>query len=486
MLKKIGWSLLGLVCLIVLVVVEENLRGRIMLACYVHQLRSQGEAVTLADLKISKLPVEGNGGPALLAAADELSLLQTNGENFYLIFGRVLDGVQVAPGYIEVVCQRKKLVEDNYTTNTWADLSGQIAFAKPALKRVKAALAQPVLAVPVDYTARYDDIPLGWQIISRDVARWLSSVTLDELHSGNLNGAVTNIGEIASLTRFQQDDQLLVSEMVDIAVGSIGLDITWQALQSPGWNDAQLAQLQQAWQTDGYVARMVHCLEMDRLRIRNEFQTLRRYSVRKVFDRFGFAPRIRPLLLAAGWKVVWPSYQDESRAMRSLQAAIASARQVAQAKAWSGTQWPAVNTIHLWNALRFPLFTQTTGVGRWSPIMMRAFRYETQRELTVTAIALKRYQLRHGQYPSSLDELVPEFLEKLSHDWMDGKTLKYRRNADGKFTLYSVGEDGRDDGGDPRLEDSAGPIYPYNPYPWWHCRDWVWSWPASAEMAPAR
>ena len=35
---------------------------------------------------------------------------------------------------------------------------------------------------------------------------------------------------------------------------------------------------------------------------------------------------------------------------------------------------------------------------------------------------------------------------------MDGQPLRYRRNADGTFLLYSVGENGKDDGGDPSLE----------------------------------
>ena len=32
---------------------------------------------------------------------------------------------------------------------------------------------------------------------------------------------------------------------------------------------------------------------------------------------------------------------------------------------------------------------------------------------------------------------------------MDGQPLRYRRNADGTFLLYSIGENGKDDGGNP-------------------------------------
>lgn len=33
-------------------------------------------------------------------------------------------------------------------------------------------------------------------------------------------------------------------------------------------------------------------------------------------------------------------------------------------------------------------------------------------------------------------------------DWMDGQPLRYRLNGDGTYTLWSIGEDLKDDGGD--------------------------------------
>ena len=49
--------------------------------------------------------------------------------------------------------------------------------------------------------------------------------------------------------------------------------------------------------------------------------------------------------------------------------------------------------------------------------------------------------------PISLDALVPRFMAKLPPDVVTGQPLKYQRSAEGRVTLYSVGADGRDDGG---------------------------------------
>jgi len=112
-----------------------------------------------------------------------------------------------------------------------------------------------------------------------------------------------------------------------------------------------------------------------------------------------------------------------------------------------------------------------------------ATRCETQREMTVAAIALKRYQLRTGKLPPNLEALIPEFLPVLPIDYMDGKPFRYHPNVDGTFALYSVGEDGKDDGGDPNpvqtWKKSLSSFWS------WDARDVVWPIPATPEEVTA-
>jgi len=95
----------------------------------------------------------------------------------------------------------------------------------------------------------------------------------------------------------------------------------------------------------------------------------------------------------------------------------------------------------------------------------------TLHELVNTVIALKRYQLHEGRMPNDLSALVPQYLEALPRDLVDGQPLRYRRNVDGLFVLYSVGENAQDDGGDPRPPHSNAN---YQKLEWWSGRDWVW------------
>ena len=72
---------------------------------------------------------------------------------------------------------------------------------------------------------------------------------------------------------------------------------------------------------------------------------------------------------------------------------------------------------------------------------------QAQLDLARTACALERFHLAHGNYPETLDVLAPQFMEKVPHDLINDQPLHYRRTADGKFLLYSVGWNETDDGG---------------------------------------
>lgn len=77
---------------------------------------------------------------------------------------------------------------------------------------------------------------------------------------------------------------------------------------------------------------------------------------------------------------------------------------------------------------------------------------------THAGLAAHRYRLRHGSFPASLKELVPEFLPAVPIDHYSGTPLIYRRKG-ATFLLYSVGKNGRDEGGrssSPEKEDDLG------------------------------
>jgi hypothetical protein len=120
-------------------------------------------------------------------------------------------------------------------------------------------------------------------------------------------------------------------------------------------------------------------------------------------------------------------------------------------------------------------FSDIFGENNLAAPVRKIVNLEAQRRVVVTAIALKRFQLANGHLPEKLSELVPQFLSAIPLDAVDGQPLRYRRNADGTSLLYSVGEDGMDNGGDPSVPKSSSPYWNSNV-----ARDWVWPQPAAA------
>lgn len=68
-------------------------------------------------------------------------------------------------------------------------------------------------------------------------------------------------------------------------------------------------------------------------------------------------------------------------------------------------------------------------------------------ELTRVAAALAVYRAQHGEYPENLAALVPDILPEFPLDLYSDKPFHYQRKPDGGYLLYSVGDNGIDDGG---------------------------------------
>ena len=67
-------------------------------------------------------------------------------------------------------------------------------------------------------------------------------------------------------------------------------------------------------------------------------------------------------------------------------------------------------------------------------------------ELDKLAFALAAYCADHGSYPAKLADLEPKFVRKVPKDIFNDSDSHFRREGKG-YLLYSVGSNGRDDGG---------------------------------------
>ena len=76
-------------------------------------------------------------------------------------------------------------------------------------------------------------------------------------------------------------------------------------------------------------------------------------------------------------------------------------------------------------------------------------------------LAVQRYRLASGKLPETLAELVPAYLDAVPKDPFDGKEMRYKKLETG-FVVYSIGEDGSDDGGKERPRERSSPPSPWD------------------------
>ncbi len=494
--KKLALSFSILMVVLILFLLEENLRGQIALRSYLRQLRHQGEKLTLAELDLPTRPTDGHVAAELLALTNQFDALRKDCP-FIIEFAARLR--LAAPGRALVRARQPDLGVARKSSAplseraSWHDLHEQATRAADMLRRLKNVLAQPAPGFPIDYTQGME-ARLPHLQLTLDGVNWLALAALYDLHRRDWTAATENIVTIAALTRFAKHDRFTCSQFCRTQVGGTGLWMTWEALQTSGWTEGHLISLQQAWQNSRVIEDTVSALEVERVLYRDYFERARHLSGWNElrisllyhaqcgcasYSLSAFLFDVQQSIRTMAWRLAWLD-QDELRFLQRWQLAVDRIRDAVACRAWLAAHLSANDFSNAptrydrWRFLLSDAFKPNV-----EHTLLPLFEFETLREMTVAAVAIARYQLRTGNLPSDLAALVPAYLPQLPHDWMNGEPLRYQPHPDGTFTLYSVGADGRDDGGDPRPADRPRALSI------WAGRDAVWPQPASAEEIAA-
>lgn len=471
-------------------------------ADYEKVLRDHGEKLEISEVVPSPVPAAENCADAVQMA-----------------FGSISGGYQT-PNAMKMVAPGKAMAawlqpevrgfdnrsSGNGMTNSWEDFDADVALHRPTIELLKEVFSRPKLDFALDYKkGAYLAFPHLLPL--KVAAQVLSAATVSDLHNGDTGAAATNICTLLALVRGNHDEPLVISHLVHIAMVAIAESPTWELLQASNVTDTQLALLQTNWEQMEFLNATEKACAAERAFLKNSVEKARADGAE--FDRmmgsFGGSSSIpgsfswswgleelgNSLKYSTGkvlWRTSW-SYTEERHLMQADQIVLETLRAMETNSQFLKPQYDAMQSrlsslgltnagAAIFRALKIPDFGDMIG-GNWMGSMVgKTIRIEAARRVVVAAIALKRFQLKHGNLPETLGELAPEFFSSVPVDPYDGKPLRYHPNADGTFLLYCVGEDGVDDGGDPTLP--AGIINHASIY--WqntHARDWVWPQPAT-------
>lgn len=409
-----------------------------------------------------------------------------------------------------MVASQQPVVHLDETTNSWQALAAAIHQNQTALDWLRQIIGRPALDFHIQYAGGTADLNFtNMNLVQlKKSARYLSEEAICDLHAGDTASAVTNNRAMLALAEATGSQRLMISELVRMAMVNMAQSLSFEILQSPGVTDNQLAILQNDWSHVNFLKNYQDALAMEQVceeitdtKWRNSDAELEKYFdlLEKARKNFGWDDEDTSMLTrfentfnAFRWRYWW-SYSDGLRSLRCYEVIMTKTRQAGAdgifLKAYQQQQ-RQLDALGITNGLEnffASIFTgkkedlrsmSSDSIGILASAFHKVMLYETADRVVVTAIALKRFQLKHGEYPEKLSQLVPELLVSPPLDAVDGQLLRYRRNANGTFTLYSIGENGVDDGGDPSLEKNVTS----SSYYWQnvHSLDWVWPQPATA------
>lgn len=350
------------------------------------------------------------------------------------------------------------------------DVLAALARFGPEMREIEEAARRPHSRFPIHWDDGFDALMPHMAFLKGFSERFALRATA-RLIRGDTDAAFTDVRTALRLARTVEEEPLLISFLVHVAQASIATRAAWQGLVDGQWTEPQLAELQAAFASQDFRAHLHRAMQGERAGGNVQFDLmLRRPEVVRVALQ-GVTSREDMLPVS-----FWTSATFAPRGLlRRNQVAINRAHghlvSALRAPDWpQGVAGRDLDDFEWFRAVGLEPVTPRSVMARMllpavNKAEAKAARATVVARLAETACALERHRLRTGAYPAALAELVPALLPDVPRDPLDGQPLRYRRRDDGHFDLWSVGLNGRDDGGVMAFEGDGG--------------DWVWPppWP---------
>lgn len=412
------------------------------------RIKADGSPLTLEDLGLPPGGYESPQWKTILDISEKLAKERKERDLNY----QTTAMKPVGPGMAEVATRQETLSAlQNKKPITWVEWNKMLATTRTLMDGVPALEAGPVF-IP-DYSrgvaAKMPQIKAAL-----DLTKAASWMILADIHDGNIDRALGGLSEARQRGKNLTGNSTLIEGLVRVTCDSVLLTVSWELLQQPKINEYQMARLSGIWEATFDAKEALKIWQGERV---TSWQTFSKFQTQQGLEEWANSQDAEwPSFKISGWSLIYRFIVKYDLAYylsiyHQLENDIVNwitngkympARQELQ------KQEEFLKNIPKWKRMRYlisslALPSLTTANDKFASTI-------AQQHLLKTAIALKRYQLAHKAWPDSLDQLVPSYLPSVPLDPIDGQPLRYKKStheADG-YTLYSIGVNGIDDGGD--------------------------------------
>ena len=449
LLRRLLFIFLGLAVLIALFYAEEDLRGWLAWKNCERELAARGEVLDWNTYIPAPVPDDQN-----FFKAPKMAGWFVRGQSFTNELSDRLRNADTTATNLNDAAAAKYLA--------WSDQF------QPDFDLIREALKRPYARMDGDYSIPYQQ-PIPNFVTVRIVAQTLAQRAKCDLQLGRPDKALQELTLLHDFRHLLEGaptgkPMTLVAAMINVAVTGLYVETIAGGLRSHSWQEPQLAALQQQLADINLTPFVFDALQEESAGICRVAQIA---WIPKLFDVTGHTPwttRVAWWFWPRGW-----TYQNMDNAavleQKPLEGFDLAHDTVAPRIFDEATRAVGKFVDHG----KFPYkIIAATAIPNFSKAEQTTAHNQTMVNEAQIACALERYRLAHGEYPDTLDALVPQFIEKIPHDIIGGKPLIYRRTDDGKFLFYSVGWNETDDGGQESSDKSPTGGMDFTR------GDWVW------------
>ena len=380
-------------------------------------------------------------------------------------------------------------------------LGNALAGGEELRQSIHQALARPDLDSGCSYQEGFFEMPQDTTVLL-SAGRWLHAEACKGLIDRDAVATRRALVSLLRLLRHQRRQPLLIGQLTRYSVVIRTLGLTAHGLRDSRFLSTEdLIELREAWAGFGVLADFEQSLQMERAVAQQHFQLLATRPVRRA-EAIGWADESRKMMdldaeptWQRAWRTLvqeplWPwlwADHDLAWSLTHWNYRIEAARR-AQSASWTEAAFD-ISALDLRSGFLDDDPLESVPGPSWADRMrcrfslsgpslfsdrhyfLSAYRAEVARRLTVAALHVHTFRRERGRWPASLAQAYSGAGGgEGPSDPMDGRPLRYRRQEDETgFLLYSVGSDGKDDGGSTELESQK--LTYRTPF---DGKDWVW------------
>jgi hypothetical protein len=439
--------------------------GEMAWKAYRKKAEAKGVKLSLADYETAPIPDEENYAAApifqeILAASDVSAEVEKR-----LGLQRVRDTKRSDTGTkpLDFTNWQQGFINAGWISDTGSDAATDVLSGmeriEGALSEVRRASSRPKCRWPVKWSdgakAKISHYGIPQASCAAFALRAKALLALNRPDE-----ALSEIRHMIRADRSLADNPTLIAGIVRIALWNLILETCEQGIAADKWGDPHLRALSEEAKAINMLAAWKFALDSERGFGNDTFNQL------VIADRATFVSLVKSVT-PPGTKVAIPSTfgwlvmprgwlrHNQVDYDELLDGELGDIDAVSERVADRFSRADSILDKRSKSELTYLYYTLSTmSCAVWGVGCERAFATHSRVQHLRILCAAARYRHAHGELPQELTELVPEFLEQVPQDIMDGKPMRYRRTKEGGCVVWSVGKNRIDDGG---VRRNSGP-----------------------------